>query len=122
MDNDGWLSMYWIKSKMLIVRGRGAAFIQLAGVADRLDVELWGKAQFHGRYLRANNAFVKTHNQSLAEIAAVNKQHTLASDNSDIHFFNIPSMKTDFMAFNGAVLDMRDWNMPLMQEYNQYNK
>ncbi|RUR16323.1 GIN domain-containing protein [Legionella septentrionalis] len=122
IDDDAWMSLYWIKTKLLVVRARGNSFIQLAGVADRLDVELCGNAHFNGRYLRANRAFVKTHDQSIAEISAVKRQHTLASDASDIHFYNIPQMKADFMAFNGSVLDMRDWNMPFIQEYNRYNK
>ena len=104
---DGRLSLYWVKSRELTIRARGKSFIQLAGVVDKLDVELWGQAHFGGRYLRAMRSFVKTHNQSVAEISAVKRQHTLASDTSDIHFYNIPTMKADFMANNGAVLDMR---------------
>jgi len=121
MDS-GWLSMYWVKSKLLTIRGKGAALIQLAGVVDKLDVELCDKARFNGRYLRSNITFVKTFDQSLAEITTIDKQHTLASGNSDIHFYKIPKMKTDFMAFNGAVLDMRDLRSPFVQEYNRYNK
>ena len=126
VDNGSWLSMYWVKSRVLKVCGRGASFIQLAGITDRLDVELWDKACFKGRYLRANRAFVKTYDKAVAEISAINRQHTLASGGSDILFYNIPEMRTDFMAFDGSVLDMRDlnirdWRMPL-QEYNRYNK
>lgn len=122
MQNDGRLSLYWVKSRELMVRARGKAFIQLAGLVDKLNVELWGNARFNGRYLRAERAFVKTHDKSVAEISAVKRQHTLASDASDIHFYNIPSMKADFMAYDGAVLDMRDLGLPFIQEYNQYNK
>lgn len=122
LDNDSALSLYWIKSRALTIRGRGQSIIQLAGVAEHLDVELWGTAQFRGRYLRAERSFVKTHDKSVAEIAAVKRQHTLAKDASDIQFFNIPTMKADFMACDGAVLDMRDLGPPFIQEYNQYNK
>ena len=31
-------------------------------------------------------------------------------------------MKADFMANNGAVLDMRDLGMPFLQENTPYNK
>ena len=31
-------------------------------------------------------------------------------------------MKADFMAYDGAVLDMRDLGLPFIQEYNQYNQ
>jgi hypothetical protein len=122
LASDAMLSLYWVKSQQLIIRERGNSVIQLAGMVDKLDVELWGSSRFRGRYLRANTAFVKTHNASLAEISAVKRQHTLATDVSDIQFYNIPTLKTDFMAYNGAVLDMRDWNNPFMQEYDQYNK
>lgn len=122
IDNNSWLTLYWVKSKVLTVRGRGQSFIQLAGVVEHLDVELWGTSQFKGRYLRAERAFIKTHNKSVAEVSAVKRQHTLAKDASDIQFFNIPVMKADFMANDGAVLDMRDLGLPFIQEYNQYNK
>ncbi len=122
LNKDSWLSLYWVKSRLLTIRARDNSKLQLAGVADKLDVELWGAAQFKGRYLRAERAFVKTHDKSVAEISAVKRQHTLARDASDIQFFNIPVMKADFMANNGAVLDMRDLNSPFIQEYNQYNK
>lgn len=122
MKKDGRFSLFWVKSKELNIRGRGKAFIQLAGIVDKLYVELWGSARFNGRYLRAERSFVKTHNKSVAEISAVKRQHTLATDTSDIHFYNIPTMKADFMAFDGAVLDMRDLSSPFLQEYTQYNK
>lgn len=122
MNNDAKLSLYWVKSRELIIRGRKKAFIQLAGIVDKLNVELWGESRFNGRYLRAQRAFVKTHNKSVAEISAVKRQHTLATDTSDIHFYNIPEMKADFMAYDGAVLDMRNLASPFVQEYNEYNK
>lgn len=122
LNKDSWLSLYWVKSRLLTIRARDNSKLQLAGVADKLDVELWGTAQFKGRYLRAERAFVKTHDKSVAEISAVKRQHTLARDASDIQFFNIPVMKADFMANDGAVLDMRDLSLPFIQEYNQYNK
>ncbi|MCX7118082.1 MAG: DUF2807 domain-containing protein [Legionellales bacterium] len=122
MKNEGRLSLFWVKSQELTIRGRGKAWIQLAGQAEKLNVELWGTARFNGRYLRADRAFVKTHDQSIAEMSAVLRQHTLALDKSDIHFYNVPAMKADFMAKDGAVLDMRNLASPFVQEYDEYNK
>lgn len=122
INNGGRLSLYWVKSRDLIIRERGSSFVQLGGMVNKLDVELWDKARFNGRYLRAERAFVKTHGQSIAEMSAAQRQHTLASGSSDIHFYNIPTLKADFMAFEGAVLDMRDLGSPYVQEYTQYNK
>ena len=121
MKDDAWLALNWINSPALIIRAQDRAFIQLAGVVDKLDVVLRDKACLRGRYLRADRAFVKTFGTSVASITAIKRQHTLASDGSDIRFYNLPDMKTDFMAFNGSVLDMRDWH-PFIEQYDQYNK
>ena len=74
LDGDGFLSVYWVKSMGLIVCAKGNTFVQLAGVVDKLDLELWGLAQFKGRYLRVRRAFVKTHGKSIAEITALQHQ------------------------------------------------
>jgi hypothetical protein len=96
--------------------------VTTAGAVDVLDAELWDESRFNGRYLRGQRVFVKTHQRSVAEIAAVKRQHSLASDTSDIRFYNLSTMRADFMAFDGAVLDMRDLGLPYTQEYNPYNK
>lgn len=122
IDGDAWLSLYWIKSKNITIRAKQGSKIQLAGIVNRLDVELWGFAQFKGRYLRAQRSFVKTHDKSVAEISALNHQSNLATDASDIYYFNIPNTRADFMAYNGSVLDMREWSQYDMQDFNRYNK
>jgi hypothetical protein len=118
----GWLSMYWVKTPRLTICAKGKANIRLAGVVDKLDVELWGNARFYGRYLRAVNAFVKTHETSFAELTAIKHQHALATDASDIYFYKIPQTKADFMACQGSILDMRDWNRPQLKDYDRFNK
>lgn len=122
MGDKGWLSLYWVKSSFLKLSLKGHAYLQLAGTIDKLDAELFDSAHFNGRYVRVENLFMKTHDQSVAEISAINRQHTLANDMSDIYFYNLPVLRTDFMACNGSVLDMRDWNDPLLHEYTRYNK
>ena len=84
---------------------------------DRLDVELWNTAHFNGRYLRAEHSFVKTHDRSLAEISVIRNQHTLASGKSNIYFYELPLTRADFMAFDGSVLDLREWE----NYYTPYN-
>lgn len=122
VNNNGWVSLYWVKSNMLTIRGKGTGYIQLAGIVNQLHVELWNAAYFNGRYLRAKTTFIKTHDRTIAEISTINKQHTLASDASDIRFYNLPTLRSDFMAFNGSVLDMRNWSVAKHQEYTIYNK
>jgi hypothetical protein len=122
VDGDAWLSLYWIKSSKLRVRATGAAKIQLAGAVNILDLELSDKAEFKGRYLRAQRSFVKTRDKSMAEIYSFNHQSTLATDNSDIYYYYIPNTRADFMAVNGSVLKLRPWNPYDFRDFTAYNK
>lgn len=122
LEGDSRIAMYWIRSNALIIRARGHSFIQLGGVAEKLDVELCDTAHFNGKYLRVSRAFVKTHDHSIADLVAIDHQHTLAMDASNIYFYNLPDTRTDFMAYDGSVLDMRDlWPWDLC-DYDRYNK
>lgn len=109
LKGHAWLSMYWVKSRYLTLRAQDDSFVQLAGAVDTLDACISGKAQFNGRYLRALRSFVKTSDQSIAKINAVKSQHSFATGRSDIYHYDTAMMRSDFMAENGAVLDMRDW-------------
>ncbi|KTC91624.1 DUF2807 domain-containing protein [Fluoribacter dumoffii] len=122
MFGDAWLSLYWVKTDTLTVRAKQKSTIQLAGAVNRLDVELWGNARFKGRYLRAQRSFVRTHGHSVAEISVAKHQSNLATDASDIYYFNLPNTRADFMAFDGSVLDMREWNQAELKDFTRYNK
>ncbi|EHL29244.1 hypothetical protein LDG_8678 [Legionella drancourtii LLAP12] len=122
IDGNVWFSLYWVKSEELKVRANNKARIQLAGVVKRLDLELWGHANFKGRYLRVQRSFVKTHGHAVAEISSVNHQSTLASDVSDIYYYNLPNTREDFMAYDGSVLDMREWDRINLRDFDRYNK
>ncbi len=122
LEGKGWFSLYWVKSNALKLWARDDVFVQLAGRVQNLDIELWNNAHFNGRYLRGISVFAKTHDCSTADISVVEKQHTLALDSSNIYFYNLPEMKADFMAYNGSVLDMREWESPFLKPYTRYNK
>lgn len=121
MSGNSNLSLYWVKSKTLNINLKGNARLQLAGITEILNIELWDKSIFNGRYLMSQNSFVKTHNNSIAKISVTKNQHTLAQDRSDIHYYFLPKTKTDFMAENGAILDMREWEQPFLRSPNLYN-
>ncbi len=119
---NGKLSLYWVDSPLLKICARGGAQIRLAGIADELHVELWGHSKFDGQYLRARRTFVKTFNRSEAKIFTLKRQHSLASDMSNIYYYNIAEMQTNFMAYDGSVLDMRKKRVHDLEEYILYNK
>lgn len=107
-QGNGWLGFYWVKSSELEIIGNGNAYLQLAGITKKLVVSLQDHAYFNGRYLRADYTFVKTKNSSIAEITTLKKQHSLATDSSTIYYYNNTDMETDFMGFNGAVLNRKE--------------
>jgi hypothetical protein len=103
VSGNGLFSAFWVNSRALRIRARDAATLQLAGVAKQLDLELWGHAEFYGRYLRASETFVKTHDNTKAELNTLVDQHTFAEDKSDIYFYNESVSRADFMAESGSV-------------------
>jgi len=116
MKGHSWLSLYWVKSHVLKIRLNENVCANLAGVVGFLDAEVKDNARFNGRYLRARRSFVKTQDHAEADIAVIDAQHTLATGNSNIYYYDLPDMKADFMANNGSVLDMREWERPFLRE------
>lgn len=122
MTDGTWFSLSWVQSPTMIVRLCGTAYAQLAGAVNKLDAEVRGLSQLNARFLQARRTYVKAFDNSLARIATTKYQHTLASDAADIRFYNLPLMKADFMAFDGAVLDMRAFNTAFVKQITPYNE
>lgn len=106
MSDKSYVSLYWIKSQTLQVIMTDNARAQMAGIAHVAYINMDKNSNLNARYLRATEAFVKTHDDALAKIAVVRTQHTLAKDQSNIYYFNPATYETNFMAQNGAVLDL----------------
>jgi hypothetical protein len=123
IDGNASLSLYWLRGQSLHVKAKKGATLQLAGVVDRLEVELWDKSRFKGRYLRARRAFVKTHGKSVAEIMALHHQSSLSTDASDIYYYRVPKKtRADFMAMDGSTLNMQEWFEYDEHPITRYNK
>lgn len=103
----GRLDMYWIKSPSLSVVANGAASIRLAGIANTLYVELRDQASLDAKYLTSKEVFVKTFNNSTADIRVSDDQNVLASDASTVYFYKEPQLNAGFMAYSGSILDMQ---------------
>ena len=50
LEGQGWLGLRWIRSDYLNVRVREDAVLQLGGAVKMLDVELWQRTRFNGRF------------------------------------------------------------------------
>ncbi len=122
IEGRGVLRLYWIKSADLIIRLKGYAQLTLAGTVKRLDGVFSDHSHFNGRYLRVQEAFVKTNGEAVSDISVVGTQHALARDRSDIYYYNLPGLRVDFMARNGSVLDMRPEALKAVQPHTTYDR
>lgn len=106
----GSLRLYWVDSDTdtLTIRQHDETYVELAGVAKTLDLKLYDHARFNGRYLRAKHGYIKTYDNSTADIQLLNTRAVVADNNSTINFYGKPPYKSDFMARNGAILDIND--------------
>lgn len=120
MSGNSELTISRVKSKTLRTRLKGNARAKISGVTETLHAELWDKSSLNSRRLISQNSFVKTHNIATAYITAIKNQHTLAKDRSNIYYYFLPETKTNFMAKDGSVLDMREWPNHF-KSYTPYN-
>ena len=122
MNDRAELKLFWVKSKTLRVQLKGRARAEISGLAENFHAKTWDKSCLDSRHLMSQNSFVKTYNFSEAYISVVKNQHTLANDKSNIYYYFLPETKTDFMAREGSVLDMREWTRPFIRSYTKYNR
>lgn len=108
MSDNAYLNCYWVDSMNLNILARHHAQLHLGGLVDKVIANVYDSAVYDGRYLRAQDAFVKTYDQARADIQVVDKQHTYAQDRSNIYYFSTPEIGNDYMAQMGAVLDRVD--------------
>ena len=107
MSGRSWLRVFWNDSSYLIVKGTDNTFAQIAGKVNTLDVELNKCAQLNGKFLRSKESYVKTHDESRADIYAKCSSDSIAEDSSNIYTYRGPDYKDENMYLSGSVLDMR---------------
>lgn len=119
MSGKTYLNMHWVDSPHLTITARDEACIELAGIATRISARVYDKAQYDGKYLRAQNVFVRTYSHARADIQVVEQQHTFASGQSNIYFHSLPEVATDYMVKVGSVLNMIDIT-PNLEHYDTH--
>lgn len=106
MSGNSCLSLNRMKAQTMRVMMQGSSHAKLVGTAQLALVDLRGHANLNAQYLLATDAFIRTTDQATASVAVVKTQHVLAGGQSTIYYYKAPTYKIDFMAENGAILDM----------------
>lgn len=99
-----------LRTKKLKVTMDDYARVKVAGSVQWAEMDLDGYSRFYGKTLRMKEAFVKTHAYARAYISVSEKQHTLATDNSNIYYYSKPTYNDNFMGKNGSVLNLSSSN------------
>jgi hypothetical protein len=106
-NGTGPLSIYWVNSSHVNVTGNGQGRIFLAGIANMLDATLSHRTYLDAKYLHARRAFINTHDISRADVWTKCSLSTLATDASNIYYYNDPALSTgSYMGPPGAVIRM----------------
>ena len=106
MSGNSCLSLKRMKAQTMRVMMQGSSHAKLVGTAQLGLVDLRGHANLNAQYLLATDAYIRTTDQATASVAVVKTQHALAGGQSTIYYYKAPTYKIDFMADNGAILDM----------------
>lgn len=84
------------------------ARIGVAGITTDLTVNAYHESNFYGRYLCAQNAYVKAKNQAHINVSANSKIFASVTQNSSIYYFGPPNILSKFVSPNGVIVPI--WN------------
>lgn len=107
-SGSGNLQMYWVNSNNLIVRTAGRSTVSLAGIAELVNAFAYGHSHLNLRFLRTKTMFVKSYGDASVDVWVQDNLFTLASNNSNIYYYNYPDYKSRMMQDSGTVLTMAD--------------
>lgn len=101
------VGMYWVNTNNLLISAGGGSHITLAGVATNLDVKLSGGAVLDAKYLRSQEAYVKTRDYACAWIFAQKSLSAYANNYSDIYYYPDPIITGPYYVHDhGSVMRM----------------
>lgn len=102
--------VYWVKSKGAYVTASNTAQVGLAGLTTNLNVDLTGQSRYYGQYLHTGNLYVKTLNQSHANVTSGERLFAASGDSSSIYFYGAPRIISRYTSQNGVILPV--WTNP----------
>lgn len=82
--------------------------VGVAGWTNSVTVYTYNNAKFLGRYLSADNAYVRAANDSHINVAARSRIFAAATDSASIYYFGESAILTQFVSGHGVVVPMWD--------------
>jgi hypothetical protein len=103
-----YVYVYCVNSKDLYISQSNCSRVGLAGYVSNMNIDMVDSARFGGKYLHADNIYVKTRNWSHANVNPNKKIFAAALNKSSIYMFNSPDAISQYPGGSGVVLPM--WN------------
>jgi hypothetical protein len=104
--SNSYVVAYWIESCESYIKARGNATITLGGKVDTLVIDVWDNAQVDACQVWARRAFVKTFNRSRADIRVFESMNIVASDCSNVYYYQDPCFQAPLLQGAGSVIKM----------------
>lgn len=95
-----------VNSSLIDIKAKGTTLLNLAGTADMIQAQLFGSSALNSDYLRTYKSMIKTFDYSQAKVYATRALYAMAHDESDIYYYEQPSMLAPYLSQNGSVLAM----------------
>lgn len=114
--------IYPVNSDRIDASAYDNAQIGLAGYTHDLYVNTFDSSHFAGRYLCAQNAYVRAKDQSHVNVTASNKIFAEADKNSSIYFFGPANLLSQFTSDDARIIPMNERNWcNFNSEYRPYS-
>jgi hypothetical protein len=121
--DDTRVYLYRVRGYSLHLHAYDNARIGLAGSTRDLYVDACRAARYEGRYLYAQNAYVRAHDWAHINVSARNKIFASATENSSVYFFGTPLLLSQFIDGNGTIIPISaSYVQPLPRVYKRAHR
>ena len=101
------LYAYWVNSSNLQLMTYNNAKISLAGIVTQLDVQAQDNSAIDGRYLRVQEAFVRTRGNANVGVTVKKALSTDSRGDSSVYYYRDPGFNATFLRQSGSSLRMQ---------------
>jgi len=117
LSGNARLSAYWVDSSNLHVVTQNQSKLFLAGVVTNLDVIATDNAEIDAKYLRADNAYVRTADNADVGVTVNRSLSTLSTDRSTVYYYDNSRVGLHYLDSHGSALRMK--GIPNQSIYKQ---
>jgi hypothetical protein len=106
VGNNALLYAYWIDSTNIHIFAGDNAKVFLGGVATNVDIIARNRANIDARFLRADNAFVRTQDGANVAVKVKNSLSTLSTGASTVYYYGDSNLNIHYLGNHGSALRM----------------